>query len=256
MKHGSLFSGIGGFDLAAEWMGWENVFNVELDPFCRKVLKHHFPNSKSFTDVRKFDPANFLGRVQILSGGFPCQPFSTAGKRKGTSDERHLWPEFFRIIKGIRPRYVLAENVRGLTSWGGGSVLEQVCLDLESEGYEVFPVVLGAASVNAPHKRERIWVLASNRYGEVLEYGNSKRAPERSTNQEKRTKPFNSPRGWEKFPSFGPICRGVNGLPEKLDSIPFSKWRKESVKAYGNSIVPQVAYELFKVIAEIDQNHE
>lgn len=256
MKHGSLFSGIGGFDLAAEWMGFQNVFNVEIDPFCRKVLDHHFPKAKGFTDVRKFEPINFRGGISILSGGFPCQPFSTAGKRKGTSDPRHLWPEFFRIIRGIRPPYVIAENVRGLTSWGGGSVLEKVCTDLESEGYEVFPVVLGAASVNAPHKRERIWILAANRDRAMLEHRNGKRAPKRAAVQEIRTKPFSSPRSWEKFPSFGPVCRGNDGLSGELDGITFSKWRKESVKAYGNAIVPQVAYELFKIITEIDRNND
>lgn len=253
MTHASLFSGIGGFDLAASWMGWDNVFNVEIDPFCRKVLQYHFPNSKSFTDVRKFDPANFRGCVSVLSGGFPCQPFSMAGKRKGTEDDRYLWPEFFRIIKGIRPGYIVAENVRGLTSWGGGAVLEKVCSDLESEGYEVFPVILPAASVNAPQKRERIWVLASDRNGEMLEHRNNKRAPERSAIKKKRTKPLSSPGGWEKFPTFGPVCRGVNGLSFELDGITFPRWRKESVKAYGNAIVPQVALEIFKLIEHIDQ---
>ena len=137
MTHGSLFSGIGGFDLAARWMGWENVFHVERDPFCRQVLAHHFPESQSFDDVKAFDATPFRGRLRVLSGGFPCQPFSAAGKRAGTSDDRYLWPEMFRIIREARPTYVVAENVRGLISWNEGMVLDTVCADLEGEGYEV-----------------------------------------------------------------------------------------------------------------------
>ena len=166
VTHGSLFSGIGGFDLAAQWMGWENVFHVERDPFCRQVLSHHFPESQSFDDVKTFDATHFRGRVSIISGGFPCQPFSAAGKRAGTSDDRYLWPEMFRIIREARPTYVVAENVRGLLSWNEGLVLDTVCADLEGEGYEVFPVVLPAASVaNCPHRRYRIWIVAYRDYG-------------------------------------------------------------------------------------------
>ena len=160
MTHGSLFSGIGGFDLAAKWMGWDNVFHVERDPFCRQVLTHHFPQSQSFDDVKTFDATPFCGRVSIISGGFPCQPFSAAGKRAGTSDNRYLWPEMFRIIREARPTYVVAENVRGLLSWNEGLVLDTVCADLEGENYEVCPVVLPAAGVNAPHRRDRIWIVA------------------------------------------------------------------------------------------------
>jgi DNA-cytosine methyltransferase len=141
-------------------MGWENVFHVERDPFCRQVLAHHFPESQSFDDVKAFDATPFRGRIRVLSGGFPCQPFSAAGKRAGTSDDRYLWPEMFRIIREARPTYVVAENVRGLISWNEGLVLDTVCADLEGEGYEVFPVVLPAASVNAPHRRDRIWIVA------------------------------------------------------------------------------------------------
>jgi DNA (cytosine-5)-methyltransferase 1 len=130
MNHGSLFSGIGGFDLAAQWMGWDNVFHVEWNPWCRKVLEHHFPNSESFTDVRQFDGSAWRGRVDIISGGFPCQPYSSAGKRLGKDDERHLWPEMLRIIREAAPAYVVGENVRGLTNWNGGVVFEEVCADL------------------------------------------------------------------------------------------------------------------------------
>jgi hypothetical protein len=119
MKHGSLFSGIGGFDLAAEWMGWENVFHCEWNPFGQKVLKHHFPNSISYNDITKTDFSIHRGNIDIVTGGFPCQPYSTAGLRKGKADERHLFPEMLRAIKEIQPTWVIGENVRGLVSWGG-----------------------------------------------------------------------------------------------------------------------------------------
>jgi len=248
MTHGSLFSGIGGFDLAAQWMGWENVFHVERDPFCRQVLTHHFPESQSFDDVKTFDATPFRGRLRVLSGGFPCQPFSAAGKRAGTSDDRYLWPEMFRIIREARPTYVVAENVRGLLSWNEGLVLDTVCADLEGEGYEVCPVVLPAASVNAPHKRERIWILASNCDGEMLEHGDRERTPGRSADAQKRIESLDGPRSWQGFPTVAPVCGGNDGLPKRLDGITFPKWRRESIKAYGNAIVPQVALQIFRAI--------
>ena len=356
VTHGSLFSGIGGFDLAARWMGWDNVFHVERDPFCRQVLAHHFPESQSFDDVKAFDATPFRGRLRVLSGGFPCQPFSAAGKRAGTSDDRYLWPEMFRIIREARPTYVVAENVRGLISWNEGMVLDTVCADLEGEGYEVFPVVLPAASVNAPHRRDRIWIVAhahdqrgaggprqvqgadgevpqrddhaqpchagstdatnaedSRTIGRVRvaaddDYSGSTGAihtagrrsydrNEAATNAERigregrgnggdglraqtlvgplevhgvnRNAPHPSSRGrtqdheqhpaekpelsrtrWERFPTVAPVCGGNDGLPERLDGITFPKWRRESIKAYGNAIVPQVAFQIFQALNE------
>ena len=120
MNHGSLFSGIGGFDLAAEWAGWNNTFHCEWNPFGQKVLKHHFPNSISYNDITKTNFSIHEGNIDILSGGFPCQPYSTAGLRKGKEDERHLWPQMLRAIREIKPSWVVGENVRGLINWGGG----------------------------------------------------------------------------------------------------------------------------------------
>tara|TARA_R100000951_G_C2602789_1_gene168705 strand:+ start:79 stop:957 length:879 start_codon:yes stop_codon:yes gene_type:complete len=292
MKHGSLFSGIGGFDLAAEWMGWENVFHVERDPFCRKVLSHHFPKAQTHEDIKTFDATAFAGGVDIITGGFPCQPFSAAGKRAGISDDRYLWPEMFRVISEARPTYVVAENVRGLLSWNEGLVLDTVCADLESEGYEVCPVVLPAASVNAPHRRDRIWIVAyandkggghgfgqvQGADGEVSEWNDdaqpchagaadatnagSKRRQQNaggaSRNEgknegwgkKKNNKPAsgNESSYWDSFPSVSPICGRDDGLPKRLDGITFPKWRRESIKAYGNAIVPQVAYQIFKAL--------
>lgn len=160
MTHGSSFSGIGGFDLAAEWVGWQNLFNCEIDPFCQTVLKHHFPDAEQFTDIRTADFARYKGRIDVFTGGFPCQPFSTAGKQKGTEDDRYLWPEMLGVIRVVRPRWVVGENVYGIVSWSDGLVFEHVCADLEAEGYEVQPYVLPACGVGAPHQRYRTWFVA------------------------------------------------------------------------------------------------
>ena len=160
MTHGSLFSGIGGFDLAAEWMGWENKFHCEWNDFGQKVLKHYWPDAESFTDITKTDFTKYANTIDVLTGGFPCQPYSLAGKRKGKEDERHLWPEMLRAIREIQPRWVVGENVFGLINWSDGVVFHEVQTDLEAAGYEVFPYVLPAVSVNAPHRRDRVWFVA------------------------------------------------------------------------------------------------
>ena len=122
MTHGSLFSGIGGFDLAAQWLGWENIFHCEINPFCQIVLKYHFPNSIQHHDITKTDFTIYRGRIDVLTGGFPCQPFSVAGKQLGTEDDRHLWPEMLRVIREVAPEWIVGENVRGLVNWSGGLV--------------------------------------------------------------------------------------------------------------------------------------
>lgn len=251
MKHGSLFSGIGGFDLAAEWMGWENVFHCEWNPFGQKVLKHYWPNAESFEDITKSDFTKYHGTIDIISGGFPCQPFSLAGKRKGTEDERYLWGEMLRAIQEIKPKYVVAENVYGITNIDGGLVFQQVCIDLENEGYEVQPYIVSAASKNAPHKRERVWFIAHtnhtgghSRFGQIQEPNGQ--IPK--WNNDAKFSHTNAHDNWDQFPTQPPFCGGNDGIPTKLDGITFSKWRNESIKAYGNAIVPQVAYEIFKAI--------
>ena len=160
MRHGSLFSGIGGFDLAAEWMGWKNVFHCEWNEFGQKVLKYYWPEAESFTDITKTDFTKYANTIDILTGGFPCQPYSQAGKRLGKEDDRHLWPEMLRAIREIKPSWVVGENVYGLVNWSGGLVFHEVQADLEAQGYEVFPFLLPACGVNAPHQRYRIWFVA------------------------------------------------------------------------------------------------
>lgn len=156
MKHGSLFSGIGGFDLAAEWMGWENVFQVEWDKFCQKVLAKNFPNVKRYGDIKEFDGTEWKGRIDIISGGFPCQPFSQAGNRKGTKDDRYLWPEYLRVIREIKPSYVVGENVPGIIDME----LDNIITDLENEGYTTEQFIIPACAVGAPHRRDRVWIIA------------------------------------------------------------------------------------------------
>jgi DNA (cytosine-5)-methyltransferase 1 len=160
--HLGLFEGIGGFSLAARWMGWQTLAWCEWNEFGQKVLKHHFPNAEGFGDITKTDFTKYANRIDILTGGFPCQPYSLAGKRKGKEDDRHLWPEMCRAIREIQPTWVVGENVFGLVNWDGGLVFNEVQADLEAEGYEVFPYVLPAASVNAPHRRDRVWFVAYN----------------------------------------------------------------------------------------------
>jgi DNA (cytosine-5)-methyltransferase 1 len=247
MTHGSLFSGIGGFDLAAEWCGWENVFHCEWNTFGQKVLKHHFPNSISYNDITKTDFTIHRGAIDIISGGFPCQPYSSAGKRLGKEDERHLWPEMLRAIREIQPSWVVGENVRGLTNWNGGLVFDEVQSELEIEGYEVLPFLLPACAVNAPHRRDRIWFIAySKNIGQ-------KYALENGELERRRFGQFYKRNVWDTFPSVTPICGGDDGLPKELDNITFSKWRQESLKAYGNAIVPQVAYQIFKSICQYQE---
>jgi DNA (cytosine-5)-methyltransferase 1 len=287
MKHGSLFSGIGGFDLAAHWMGWENAFHCEWMEFPRKVLDYYFPEADSHVDICKTDFKKYEGNVDIITGGFPCQPFSMAGKRKGSEDERYLWHEMLRTIQEVKPKYVIAENVLGLTNIEDGLVFEQVWSDLEVAGYEVQPFVLPAASKGAPHQRQRIWIIA---YRSGLRFnpgrseqslsGNSSNGNEGNASdtlcqrfQRSVSSRVNDEQRWDisqrreinqhilknraeiqfqNFPTQSPICGGDDGLPTELDGITFSKWRAESIKGYGNAIVPQVALELFKVIQEID----
>jgi len=160
MKHGSLFSGMGGPDLAAEWMGWENVFHCEWNPFGQRILKYYWPKAISYEDITKTDFTIHRGQIDIITGGFPCQPYSTAGLRKGKEDERHLWPEMLRAIREIKPRWIVGENVLGLVGWNDGMVFEEVQADLEAEGYEVQPYILPACAKNAPHRRERVWFVA------------------------------------------------------------------------------------------------
>lgn len=348
LKHGSLFSGIGGFDIAAQWAGWTNVFHCEINPFGQKVLQYYWPESESFHDIKKSDFKKYEGRIDIITGGFPCQPFSAAGKRKGADDDRYLWPEMLRVIDEVKPRWVVGENVAGLISMvqpgdevtveSGRTlfdedytetvlrneyVIETVCKDLEHIGYTVQPVVIPACATGAPHKRERVWFIAyrANTRIEILrperentiftnstiansdhngQHGSKNGQSDNKGNDNNKTgtNSIKQPSGccsqandantidtrlqgnertgthgergraqtfrpiaqqievptWDRWPTQSPVCSGDDGLSSRLVGITVSKHRIESIKAAGNAIVPQVAYEIFKAINEVELN--
>lgn len=286
MRHLDLFSGIGGFALAAQTVWgeeYENIGFCDNDKFCQQVLKKHWPNSPIYDDIRTLTNASSARRQQesgsslgdegshegwlkknnnqstsydqsarsadLITGGFPCQPFSAAGRRKGTADDRHLWPEMFRVIREFAPLWVVAENVRGLATWNDGMVLEQVCADLESEGYQVQPFIIPAVALNAPHRRDRIWFVA-HRTGDRRERKKKLRTWLQNfigNNREQKS--------WsnEWLEVAAELCRVDDGLPAELDGLKLSKsaHRKERLKSLGNAIVPQVAMEIFKTIKSL-----
>lgn len=389
LVHGSLFSGFDAPSVAASWMGWENAFHCEINHFCNEILKYWFPNSEHYEDITKTDFSQWKGRIDVLTGGFPCQPFSIAGKRKGADDNRYLWPHMLRAIREIRPTWVIGENVAGIltmvqpgeevevgnqTSIFGEDdrkrvllrqeyVVETICKDLEREGYSVQPMLIPACAVGAPHRRDRVWIIANStdtgtesmqqtgedgvhavgstsntncqRSEEVHKeiqsqkpnreradgsrcelftthaYGDgwsgrcckgggnenkeifggnvlaktkgfsweqsasdsdSKRFPTfgftSSVNKEEWTNENRCPMQsscnagrtsrtdwWKEFPTQSPVCRRNDGLPFNVDdlTISFTKWRQESIKGYGNAIVPQVILEIFKAIEEVEK---
>ena len=303
MTHASLFSGIGGPEIAAEMMGWQNAFHCEINAFCRAILDYWFPDSESYEDVTKTSFKQWKGRIDVLTGGFPCQPFSYAGKRGGGEDDRYLWPQMCRVIDEIRPSWVVGENVAGITTMVEGGILtkmgsdqslfqedngvyryeleqsftiERISRDFESLGYSVQPLLIPAAAVGAPHRRDRVFILAHDdannadvrtnerQPGKDGETEDGKRIQERhdipefgsaSKVRSKVSRTITNPamfpgKRWERFPAVPPVCRGNDGIPIRLDdlSISFAKWRTESLKAYGNAIVPQVMYMIFQAI--------
>ena len=157
-----LFSGIGGFSLGLERTGgFETAAFCEYEAFPRAVLAKHWPNVPCFPDVRELKGSDIDGPIDLICGGYPCQPFSAAGKRKGTADDRHLWPEFNRLVDELRPTWVIGENVAGHLSMG----LDDVLSDLERQGYAARTFVIPACAVDAPHRRDRVWTIAQSQAG-------------------------------------------------------------------------------------------
>lgn len=236
---GSLFAGIGGFDLGLERAGWECRWQVEIDPFCRRVLAKHWPHVRRYGDVRAF-PEPDTERVDLICGGFPCQPVSVAGKRLAQADDRWLWPEFACVLRALRPRLALLENVPGLLAAGMGDVLGDLAdMGLDAE-WGVFP----ASAFGAPHQRERVFLVAfpggEPRFRGVYSDGFDGFPRDE---QWRAAQGVESGRGWKRWLEqiagaldwAAPECwfhRVDDGLPQGMD---------ERVKALGNAIVPQVA---------------
>ncbi len=303
MNHLDLFSGIGGFAYAVDqvWPGSTHTF-CDNNKFCQKVLAKHWPESEIYGDIRTItNPndrtsgsgvitksnektqlecgTNYTGNwngFDLITGGFPCQPFSQAGKRRGTEDDRYLWPEMLRVIRLTKPTWIIGENVGGLVTWNEGMVLEQVCLDLEAEGYEVQPLIIPACSVNAPHRRDRIWIIA-NMSGKRLEGRNRtpiERCAKSNINAQdskcersrggmedsgqvlgsQSTEIKNEGPSWEKnwIEVATELCSLDDGLPVELGEFKLTKsgHRTEQLKAYGNAIVPQVAIKIMEAIKQ------
>jgi DNA (cytosine-5)-methyltransferase 1 len=246
MKHGSLFSGIGGFDLASQWMGWENVFQVEWDSYCQKVLAKNFPNVKRYGDIKEFDGTKYRGLIDIISGGFPCQDISVSGQGRGIYGKRSgLWSEYYRLIQEITPKYVVIENSPNLLRKG----FEQILDDLSKSGYDAEWQCLCASDFGHPHERERIFIIAyatiQRRRGILHNLKRSiiEKNKEANTLDSSRS-PFLQ---FEERFSEPPVFRVVDGLSKRLDAI-------NRLGACGNSIVPGIAYQIFKAIEEYSLN--
>lgn len=245
ISHISLFSGIGGFDLAAKWMGWENLVQVEKDEYCLRVLAHHYPNAVRIKDIRAFNQKNYA--ADVVSAGFPCQPFSLAGNRKGEEDDRYLWAETLTAIRRVQPLAFVLENVVGIVSL----CLEQILNDLEREGFRTQTFLVPAAGVGAIHKRERVWIIG---------FRNSVSVPSDSiiTGMEgDKSFPFQRFSQVQRYTD----CRTIEALrrrttiPEPLVragayGVSFQLFRNQ-LSAIGNSIVPQIALILFFYLEKI-----
>ena len=301
-------------------MGWENLFHCEINEWCQKVLRFHFPKSIQYDDITRTDFTPWRGKVDVLTGGFPCQPFSTAGKRRGAEDDRYLWPEMLRAIREIRPAWVIGENVAGILSMvQPGS---EVTVESQASLFETYDK---ETLLEQEYIIETVWFIASDRsdarieglrqkrkdkvhgclvatdtYGEKLQKwlkNNGREIEEdngversccirafadsdnerlstigitdRISSEEREKKrrclmqytsndwPALSAERWKDFPTQPPVCRRNDGLPFDVDylAISFTKWRQESIKAYGNAIVPQVAFEIFKAIETSTFHH-
>jgi len=248
LRHLDLFSGIGGFALGLESTGgFKTVGFCDNEPFAQKVLKKHWPDVPCYEDVRDVgvETVGYRG-VDIITGGFPCQPFSVAGKQD-PKDNRQLWPEMFRIIKEIRPTYVIGENVRNLISIREGVVFEQVCTDLEGEGYQVQTFVLPASAVNAPHQRYRCWIVGimADSTTSRSQTSSKKRLEQKETEKTDaitshggNIRNFNFKNNWTVEPSVG---RVAHGIPNRVDRL----------KGLGNAVVPQIPAVLGRAILEV-----
>lgn len=343
MTHASICSGIDGPALAAFRLGWDNVFHADINEFTNRILKYYYPHAKHYTDIRNTDFSEWRGRIDVLSAGFPCQPFSVAGKRTGADHDSYLWPETLRVVGEVRPRWFVGENVNGIASvvFPGAEikvgkqadlfgktcdiyertdryVIDRICCDLEAIGYEVVPVIIPACAVGAPHERMRCFFLCHNTQDAVCDgWQNWERETEFYTGQYRNSGTADNGRippdnkqvvadgadagsedmqesqvcsdsaryasdpdsercgeyefpgeseeerfgrlfgdegitDWAGFPTQSLVCSRDDGFPGEISGITVSCWRRESIQALGNAIVPQVALKIFETIEKIE----
>lgn len=240
MKLLSLFSGIGGIDLAAEWAGIQPIAFCEIDPYCQKVLKKHWPDVPIYNDIRSLGGSE-IGTVDIVAGGFPCQPFSTAGHKKGRDDERHLWPEMLRVIEEIRPNWVVGENVENAVRM----VIDDIIDDLEGINYSTQSFVVPAYCSGAWFSGKRIFIVASSNNRRAALRGDAQfqanaKVNGSGGNNGRGTEKVDAKRRWEtESRPYGV----VDGLPFVMDRL----------KCLGNAVVPQQIYPIFAAIAAIER---
>ena len=249
-----LFSGIGGFSLGLERAGgFETVAFCEIEPFPRAVLAKHWPDVPCFEDIRELTHDQ-VGPVDLITGGYPCQPFSLAGKRQGERDDRHLWPEMFRLVDELRPTWVIGENVAGHINMG----LDQVLSDLESKDYTTRPFVIPACAKDAPHRRDRVWIIAHDDCQQrSADKGKSDSEPDGRHNTSRICEDVADARGvhaqgqcdrqgegeswggggWLPEP---PVGRVAHGIPRRVDRL----------KGLGNAVVPQIPEMIGRAILE------
>lgn len=250
----SLFSGIGGLDLAFERAGGHISAFCEIEPYCRKVLRKYWPDVPIFNDVKELKGED-VGTVDVVYGGFPCQPFSVAGDQKGTDDTRYLWPEFSRLVGEIRPRWVVAENVPGILHIAA----DTVCADLERQGYSVGIFDYEAAAVGAKHRRERIFFVAHARRALLQRLIDPRDLRTQTAGGKAVIAEFSgSVPDREQCATESRMGRGLDGLSSGLDGdiAPTARGvpnRTARLRALGNAVVPQQAYILFKAIIEADE---
>lgn len=249
LTHFSLFTGIGGLDLAAEWAGFTTVGQCEVADYPTKVLEKHWPSVPRWRDIHDFAADDFYrrtglqeGQLTCLSGGFPCQPHSVAGKRKASCDERDQWPEMRRVIGSIRPKWVVAENVRGLLSSEGGRFFRNILRDFAEVGYDVGWGVTSAAGFGAIHRRERLAIVAHSNGIRLQGRGTEKKQQE-TDEQSERAYLHLLQRADKEYLSSSTILRKFNGVPRRVDRS----------KCLGNAVVPQQFYPVFKAIADIER---
>jgi len=244
MRHVDLCSGIGGFALGFEWAGLSKpVLFCDIEPWSRKILRKHWPDVPIAEDVKELanDPDGLVPKCDILTAGYPCQPFSLSGARRGFQDDRHIWPHILSIVQGKRPTWCVFENVYGHISLG----LDEVLSDLEREGFAARPFIVPACGVDAPHRRDRLWIIARNvahANGQRGRGGNAKRQDAETARQSSRGA-RNNARGMETWNLEPRICRVANGVPNRVDRL----------RGLGNAIVPQIAQRIGQVIKQCEE---